>query len=257
MMRLLANRAPLTLKNVSRTAMQDKKLNKIVLVLLGCLISNFAVAGLDEIYQQQQRKKAAAQQVAAKHAAQKKKLDEARTKQKQKQKAEVVRQKKLSRQRQMEQERIVREQVASERQAKQASEDKARKEANLERIIREQAIYGHAIVEMGEINARSILGQPFKAAIEIIATEIPQDLVARLASPEAYKSADLDYPSGLTFRFEIDEKGKRIVVSSAEAVRDNSPFVSLLIELTWSSYKTIKGCNFLIYPAGYNKADLP
>lgn len=107
---------------------------------------------------------------------------------------------------------------------------------------------------IGGINVISALGQPLKADIELVAVSPSEksSLVARLATPEAYKSAGLDYPSGNKFKFVIENRadGQSYVhATSAQAVND--PFVSLLVELSWSSGKLVREFTFLLDPVGY------
>ena len=109
-------------------------------------------------------------------------------------------------------------------------------------------------VGMGGINVASALGQPLKADIELVAISKAEkdSLVARLASPEAYKSAGLEYPYGNKFKFQIESRADGqpyIKASSAQPVND--PFVSLLVELTWSSGKLSREYTFLLDPPGY------
>lgn len=109
-------------------------------------------------------------------------------------------------------------------------------------------------VGMGGINVASALGQPLKADIELMAVNKTEkdSLVARLASPEAYKSAGLEYPYGNKFKFQIESRADgepHIKVSSAQPIND--PFVSLLVELSWSSGKLSREYTFLLDPVGY------
>jgi pilus assembly protein FimV len=109
-------------------------------------------------------------------------------------------------------------------------------------------------VGMGGINVASALGQPLKADIELVAISKAEkdSLVARLASPEAYKNAGLEYPYGNKFKFQIENRANGepyIKASSAQPVND--PFVSLLVELTWSSGKLSREYTFLLDPPGY------
>ncbi len=109
-------------------------------------------------------------------------------------------------------------------------------------------------VGMGGINVAGALGQPLKAEIELVAISKAEkdSLVARLASPEAYKSAGLEYPYGNKFKFQIESRAdgqQYIKVSSVQPVND--PFVSLLVELTWSSGKLSREYTFLLDPPGY------
>lgn len=109
-------------------------------------------------------------------------------------------------------------------------------------------------VGLGGINVVSGLGQPLKAEIELVAvskTDKP-GLVARLASPEAYKGAGLDYPSGIKYSFEIGSRANGEPYLKLSSNREiNDPFVSLLIELSWSSGKLMREYTFLLDPPGY------
>ena len=109
-------------------------------------------------------------------------------------------------------------------------------------------------VGMGGINVVSALGQQLKADIELVAISKAEkdSLVARLASPEAYKSAGLEYPYNNKFKFQVENRpdGKPYIkASSAQPVND--PFVSLLVELSWSSGKLSREYTFLLDPPGY------
>ena len=107
---------------------------------------------------------------------------------------------------------------------------------------------------LGGINVVSALGQPLKAEIEIVSVSKADrpSLAARLAPPDAYKSAGLEYPFGNNFRFQIESRADGepfLMVSSAKSISD--PFVTLLVELTWSSGKLSREYTFLLDPVGY------
>ncbi len=109
-------------------------------------------------------------------------------------------------------------------------------------------------VGMGGINVTSALGQPLKADIELVSVNKTEktSLVARLASPDVYKGAGLEYPYGSKFRFQIESRANGdsyIRASSAQPIND--PFVSLLVELTWSSGKLLREYTFLLDPPDY------
>ena len=109
-------------------------------------------------------------------------------------------------------------------------------------------------VGMGGINVASALGQPLKAEIDLMAVSKSEkdSLVARLASTDSYKTAGLDYPYGNKFKFEIQSRANGepyIKVSSAQAIND--PFVSLLVELSWSAGKLSREYTFLLDPVDY------
>lgn len=109
-------------------------------------------------------------------------------------------------------------------------------------------------VGMGGINVASALGQPLKADIDLLAVSKAEksSLVARLASPDAYKSAGLEYPFGNKFKFQIESRADGepyLTVSSAQPIND--PFVTMLVELTWASGKLLREYTFLLDPIGY------
>ena len=109
-------------------------------------------------------------------------------------------------------------------------------------------------VSLGGINVASALGQTLKADIQLsdIDKKEKDSLSVHLASPDAYKDSGLEYPYGNKFKFEIKTRAdgqQYINVSSAQPVND--PFVSLLVELTWSAGKLTREYTFLLDPPGY------
>jgi pilus assembly protein FimV len=112
---------------------------------------------------------------------------------------------------------------------------------------------------MGGINVTSGLGQVLTADIELVAVNKADkaSLVARLASPDIYKSAGLEYPYGNKFKFQIESRPNGepyLKVTSAQPIND--PFVVMLVELTWSSGRLLREYTFLLDPPGY-VAELP
>lgn len=113
--------------------------------------------------------------------------------------------------------------------------------------------WGHA-VGLGGINVVSALGQPLKAEIDLVAVSKADKpgLVARLASPDAYKGAGLDYPFGVKYSFEVVSRANGepyLKISSNREIND--PFVSLMVELSWASGKLMREYTFLLDPPGY------
>jgi len=114
-------------------------------------------------------------------------------------------------------------------------------------------------VGMGGIRVTTGLGQPLNAEIELVAISKAEkaSLVARLATPEVYKSTGLDYPYGSKFKFQIESRADGepyLKVTSVQPIND--PFVVMLVELTWSSGKLLREYTFLLDPPGY-VAELP
>ena len=109
-------------------------------------------------------------------------------------------------------------------------------------------------VGMGAINVVSALGQPLKADIELVAVNKAEkaSMVARLASPDAYKGSGLEYPYGNKYTLQIESRANGepyIQVNSAQAIND--PYVRLLVELTWASGKLLREYTFLVDPLDY------
>ncbi len=110
-------------------------------------------------------------------------------------------------------------------------------------------------VGMGGINVTTSMGEPLKAEIELVAVSKADKnkLSAHLASPDVFKGAGLDYPATLPkLKFEIESRANGepyIKLTSTQAV--NEPFVSLLVELTWSSGQLLHEYTFLLDPPGF------
>ena len=97
---------------------------------------------------------------------------------------------------------------------------------------------------LGKINVLSALGQPLLAEIDLVsvsAEEFPS-LAATLASQDAYREANVEYPNNLGgFRFVIAKRANGqayLRVVSNQPV--NEPFLDLLIELNWASGRLLR-----------------
>ena len=111
---------------------------------------------------------------------------------------------------------------------------------------------------LGKINVMSALGQPLVAEIDLVsvsAEEFPS-LAARLASQEAYREANVEFPNATGgFRFAIDKRANGqpyLKVNTNQPV--NEPFLDLLIELNWASGRLLREYPVLLDPPGYNVA---
>jgi pilus assembly protein FimV len=110
-------------------------------------------------------------------------------------------------------------------------------------------------IGMGGINVTTALGEPLNAEIELVAVgkADKNKMSARLASPDVFKGAGLDYPSGLpTLKFQIETRANGepyLKLTSTQPV--NEPFVSLLVELTGSSGQLLREYTFLLDPPGF------
>ncbi len=105
---------------------------------------------------------------------------------------------------------------------------------------------------LGNLTLNSYLGQPFKAEIDLVAVkkeEIPS-LVVSLASRDTFRQANVDYAPFL-FTFEISVENRAdgqpyIKITSPQRVVE--PFLSMLIELNWSSGRLIREYTVLLDP---------
>ncbi len=105
---------------------------------------------------------------------------------------------------------------------------------------------------LGRLTVQSALGQPLRAEVEVTAlgNEEIGSLNARLAPPEAFRQAGLEYNPALSgLRFAVEQRpggGAVVRVTSAQPV--NEPFVDLLVELNWSSGRFVREYTFLLDP---------
>ncbi len=115
-------------------------------------------------------------------------------------------------------------------------------------------------VGMGNINVTSALGEPLKAEIELVSVGKADkgNLSAKLASPDVFKGAGIDYPSGLPkLKFEVETRANGsyyIKLSTAQPVTD--PFVNMLVELSWSSGRLLREYTFLLDPPGFKAEEV-
>jgi len=105
---------------------------------------------------------------------------------------------------------------------------------------------------LGKLTVLSALGQPLRAEIELtsVSPEEASGLVAKLASPEAFRTANIEFnPALLSLRFNVEQRNGRqfIRVSSTQPL--NEPFVDLLLELSWNNGRLVREYTFLLDPA--------
>lgn len=103
---------------------------------------------------------------------------------------------------------------------------------------------------LGSIHVFSGIGQPLRAEVELNAgNEELQSLSVRVASPEAFRQANLQYSATMSgLRFSVERRGSRPVVKIASDRPFNDPFVDLLIELNWASGRLVREYTFLLDP---------
>ena len=104
---------------------------------------------------------------------------------------------------------------------------------------------------LGKLNVQSALGQPLRAELEVnsVSADEAPTLSVKLASPAAYRAANVEYSPGLSnLRFSLEQKnGAHVVrISSAQAV--NEPYLDLLIEVTWATGRVVREYTVLLDP---------
>ncbi|MBI2296251.1 MAG: FimV family protein [Betaproteobacteria bacterium] len=107
---------------------------------------------------------------------------------------------------------------------------------------------------LGRLTVLSALGQPLNAEVELVSVskEELSSLSARLALPDAYRQANLQYNAALPgARLSIEKRADGqpyLKITSSRPV--NEPFIDLLIELTWSSGRLVREYTALLDPPG-------
>lgn len=115
---------------------------------------------------------------------------------------------------------------------------------------------GHA-AGLGKLTVLSALGQPLRAELDISASrEELASLTARVAPPEAFRQANVEYAGILSnVRLTIDKRPNGqpyFRVTSDRVISD--PFLDMLVELNWSSGRLVREYTFLLDPPEMAKA---
>jgi len=115
------------------------------------------------------------------------------------------------------------------------------------------SIAAHA-AGLGKLTVLSALGRPLNAEIEIVALQPgeAEGLAARVASPEAFKEAGIEFNAALLgLRLSVERRGGRsfLKLTSAQAV--NEPFLEMLVELQWNTGRLVREYTFLLDPPEY------
>lgn len=105
---------------------------------------------------------------------------------------------------------------------------------------------------LGKLTVLSALGQPLRAEIELTAVSSDEaaGLAAKLASPDAYRAANVEFnPALLSLRFAVEQRGGRQFVRITSPQPLNEPFIDLLLELSWNNGRLVREYTFLLDPA--------
>lgn len=105
---------------------------------------------------------------------------------------------------------------------------------------------------LGKLTVLSALGQPLRAEIELtsVSPEEAAGLAAKLASPDAFRTANIEFnPALLSLRFNVEQRGARQFIRVTSSQPLNEPFVDMLLELSWNSGRLVREYTFLLDPA--------
>src|SRR3954463_12177740 len=111
---------------------------------------------------------------------------------------------------------------------------------------------------LGKLTVISALGQILNAEIDLVSLQPGEvdSLTARVAAPEAFRDARIEYGSSLRLlRFSVEKRANGqpyLKVTSVGPV--NEPFVDALIEVTWPSGRIQREYPILLDPPGYSQA---
>ena len=108
---------------------------------------------------------------------------------------------------------------------------------------------------LGKLTVNSALGQILNAEIDLVSLQPGEldNLSARVAAPEAFRDARIEYSPALRLlRFSVEKRSNGnayLKVTSIAPV--NEPFVDALIEVTWPAGRVQREYPILLDPPGY------
>ena len=124
-------------------------------------------------------------------------------------------------------------------------------------LLAASASFSHA-AGLGKLSINSALGQPLSAEIELVSLQPGEfeAIVARVASPESYGEARIDYsPLLRQVRFITARRADgRPVLRVTSSAPINEPFLDMLVEVTWPSGRLLREYPILLDPPGFNEA---
>jgi pilus assembly protein FimV len=114
---------------------------------------------------------------------------------------------------------------------------------------------------LGRLNVQSALGEPLRAEIDVtsITAEEAASLQSKMASPETYRAAGVDYNQVLgatSVSLQKRADGRSVLrLSSDRAVTE--PFVDAILDLSWSSGRLVREYTLLFDPPAPKSAPTP
>ena len=109
---------------------------------------------------------------------------------------------------------------------------------------------------LGKLSVLSPLGQPLNAEIEVVSLQSGEEegLIARLASPDAFTQAGIDFnPALASLRFSIQRRNGQPVLKVSSTQPINEPFLDMLVELQWSTGRLVREYTFLLDPEEFKQ----
>ena len=113
---------------------------------------------------------------------------------------------------------------------------------------------------LGRLTVLSPLGHPLDAEIELVSVSKAElgSLSARIAPPEAYQKANLQYNAALPGAKVTIEKRPNgqmyLKITTSRPV--NEPFIDLMVDLTWSAGRILREYTALLDPPGVGRMPL-
>ncbi|HYF08837.1 MAG TPA: FimV/HubP family polar landmark protein, partial [Acetobacteraceae bacterium] len=117
------------------------------------------------------------------------------------------------------------------------------------------AAIGAEAAGLGKLTVNSSLGQPLNAEIDLVSLQPGEleDLQARVASPESFRDARIEYgPSMRHLRFAVEKRPNgQAYLKVTSQVPINEPFLDVLVEITWPAGRIQREYPILLDPPGY------
>lgn len=107
---------------------------------------------------------------------------------------------------------------------------------------------------LGEANLHSALGQPLRADIPLLDSRdlSAEEIIVRLASPEAYARAGLSRPDQLLgLRVAVQRQGGQFQARLSTPQAIHEPYLGLLLEVVWPGGQQVREYSLLLDPPHY------
>ncbi len=111
---------------------------------------------------------------------------------------------------------------------------------------------------LGKLTVSSALGQVLAAEIDLVSLQPGEldALSARVASPESYRDAKIEYSTALRLlRFSVEKRASGqpyIKITSIAPI--NEPFLDVLVEVSWAAGRLQREYPILLDPPGFAQA---